>query len=158
MDVTHQQEHHPFISKTRDRKRALNLLLPKILGIIWEVGKPRSNGGYSAKIDGDIALSVSNLMTLDVYAPMKSGLKKVLSTYVSGVRVDADPRFYKYCEGRVGVMSWYRGEWEDTIMADPASPMSISRGFFIRSVPIGTRNTLSSRNSTKVPVSSVRFA
>ncbi|MGZ5829681.1 MAG: hypothetical protein ACXWJW_14230 [Xanthobacteraceae bacterium] len=131
MDFSHLQEHHPFISKTRDRSSVLNLLVPKILGIVWEKGLPSNGIGISAKVNGGIGLFVSNHLTLDVHAPMKSNSKKVLSAYVSAVRVGDEPKLYRYCEGHVSIMSWHRGEWEDSIMADSAGPLSISRGFLL---------------------------
>jgi hypothetical protein len=37
--------------------------------------------------------------------------------------------FIAIATGCVGVMSWRRGEWEDVIMADPESTVSIQQFF-----------------------------
>jgi hypothetical protein len=112
------------ISKVRNRNEVLKRLVPKIFGVIGERGQRLEEfPGCSARIDGELILMGSQLgpdrIVLSVYWTLKSQLTKVFSAHVYGGLEN----------GRVGLMSWRRGAWEDAVMADAATPLSLSEMF-----------------------------
>jgi hypothetical protein len=125
----------PRISSIRRRDKVLRLLLPKTFGLFWRRGQVVVNGYpvCSVQLQRDIVLSVSPLlphrMMLSVYAPVNAKRMKVLSAHVTNMPMYMDPDFYRNCDGCVCILSWRRGKWEDVIMADPASTLSIPQFF-----------------------------
>ena len=120
------------ISDVRNRDKVLRSLLPKIFGLCW--GQVvRCCSGCSVQLQNEITLSVFPLLphrvVLSVYAPVNAKPKKVFSAHVTNMPMYMDPKFYRNCDGLVGVMSWRRGGWEDIIIADPANPLSIPQFF-----------------------------
>jgi hypothetical protein len=124
----------PRISSIKKRDLVLRSLLPKTFGILLRRGRlVYGYGGSSVQLPSDIVLSVSPLlphrMMLSVYAPVDAGPMKVFSAHVTNMPMYMDPDFYRNYDGCVCVLSWRRGEWEDVIMADPESTLSIQQFF-----------------------------
>jgi hypothetical protein len=117
------------ISMVRNRNEVLKHILPKIFGIISERGQwLEAYPGCSASLDGGLTLSGGHLgadrIALSAYSPLKSQITKVFSAHVMDLPSSGYPNFY-----RVGVQSWRRGPWEDAVMADAATPLSLSETF-----------------------------
>jgi hypothetical protein len=119
------------ISRIRDRNTVLELLVPKILGILCARGqKLHGFGNCSVRLNETIVLSADRMDThrlmVSVYDEPASDIVKVLSLHVTDFPSAMDPNFYRYRGGRVAVLSWRRGKWEDAIMADKVASLSIS--------------------------------
>jgi hypothetical protein len=122
------------ISQIRSRNEVLKLLVPKIFGIICAKGQSlEAFPGCSAELDGEITLTGSHLgpdrIVLSAYWPLKSQITKVFSAYVMDLLGSGDPNFYRFWNGHVGLLSWRRGTWEDAVMAQAATPLSVSETF-----------------------------
>jgi hypothetical protein len=122
------------ISQVRGRNEVLKHLLPKIFGIICEKGQCFEDfPGCSVRLDGEVTLTGCHLgpncIVLSAYWPLKSQMTKVFSAHVIDLPSSGDPNFYRFWNGHVGVMSWRRGAWEDTVMANAATPLSLSETF-----------------------------
>jgi hypothetical protein len=118
------------VSLVRSRNEALESLIPKLLGILWEMGRFDRHGQVTAIIDADIELGGYILgwgcFGLHVYAP--SGLVsclKVFSAHV-GDRSITDPAYFPYWGGRCGILSWKRGPWEDRVITQHAEPRTFA--------------------------------
>jgi hypothetical protein len=112
-----------MISRVKDRDRVLQLLVPKIFGMLNCRGQRLHGfGGRSMHINELIVLSVSRIdahrLMVSVYNGRAPNLVKVLSLHVNDLPAAADPDFYRYLDGRVAVLNWRRGTWEDSIMAE----------------------------------------
>jgi len=136
MNTTVTGENFVLISKTKNRDAVLAQLLPKSFGTICQRGQ-KIDGfpGSSVQLDGDHILTGSHLgpdrIMLSVYSPVNSRTMKVFSAHVTDSPAQGDPNFYRNWNGCVGLMSWRRGAWEDTIMANDAAPLSLSEVFLI---------------------------
>jgi hypothetical protein len=122
------------LSAVRNRDAVLANLLPKIFGIICSRGRGvHGVGDCTAQLDGDLTVMAGhfgpNSIQVAVYWPVKGRQTKVLSAYVIASPIAGDPDRYRHMSGRVSLMSWRRGRWEDAIMADPAIPRSPSEVF-----------------------------
>ena len=122
------------ISKVKSRNDVLKHLLPKTFGIICVKGQNLEGfGDCSARLDGQLILTGSHLgpdrIMLSAYWPLKSVLTKVFSVHVTDLPSSGDPRFYRFYNGCVGLLSWRRGEWEDVVMGHVATPLSLSETF-----------------------------
>jgi hypothetical protein len=123
------------LSRVRSRDRVLAVLVPKLLGILWDIGaSPGLLGGISsvAGIDSDIEIGGSKFREgtffLHVCVAPELGAwnwRKVFSAHVAD-RVFADPAYFPYCGGRCGILSWKRGPWEDRVMAQPSAPRTFA--------------------------------
>ena len=119
------------VSKLRSRDQVLDLIIPKILGLL---GCPRTAAptGVKVTVNGSIELYLrqfaDNGFALSVYAPTaKSLVDKVFSAHlVPFPPSGADPAFFCYQRGRCGVMSWKRGTWEDAIAESSNAPCEIA--------------------------------
>jgi hypothetical protein len=134
-----------LVSKIRDRDAVLGAIVPKILGIVRTEGqKVHGFGGRSVQLTGAIVLSASAIdahrLMVSVYHESLSGIVKVLSLHVTDFPSAADPDFYRNQGGRVAVLSWRRGIWEDAIMADDAAPLPIS-GLFVERLHVNKQTS-----------------
>src|SRR5271155_3748295 len=113
------------ISAIRSRDEVISILVPKMLGILWEAGQPEkfslapSYGRVNALIGSDggriwtgaFVLGPENF-GLDVYAPtVRSPITKVFSASIGTCPSGFCPPF-TYWNGRCGILSWRRGPWE----------------------------------------------
>lgn len=128
--MTHSQDVFPKVSATRNREQALSLLLPKILCILSEKGQPGRRaepgelvcpGDIIARVNSELEIGVSALReeAVIVHAYLRTDIfnsKKVLSVHLTKQDF-GDPQFFRYWDGRCGILSWRRGTWEDAIMA-----------------------------------------
>jgi len=91
---------------------------------------------------------VSILNRIRPHPEISSDLEKsdhVLSVHVTDFPAAMDPDFYRYQAGRVAVLSWRRGRWEDAIMVEKAAPVSIVEVFGSAPRPVdGIRPSFSS--------------
>jgi hypothetical protein len=122
------------ISSIRNRDEVLKRFLPKVFGIICEKGQCLEGlPGCAAKLEGELTLMGCHLgpdrIVLSVYWPLKSQTTKVFSAYVIDLPGSGDPNFYRFWNGHVGLLSWRRGTWEDAVMAQAATPVSVSETF-----------------------------
>ena len=141
MSVNTPQEGFSPTGKRKSRDEVLAHLLPKISGIICDRGgKMDGFSGSSAQLIGDVVLIGSQLspnrIVFSVYSPVKSRTMKVFSAHVTNTPAYGDPKFYRYYEGSVGLLSWRRGEWEEVIMLDVAAPRSLSEAFVMGLFPM----------------------
>ena len=120
------------VSKNRSRDQVLAVLIPQLLGLIWDRGGPdplKVHGGPTVRIGSQIAaggyLVAPGVFGVHVYAEHRSDpYTKVFSVHLAD-RAAADPGF-NYLEGRCAVLSWKRGAWEDTIMHEQTDPRTIA--------------------------------
>lgn len=92
------------VSHIRNRDFALGMLIPKILGILWETGQ-RDKFGANTVFDKNIRISASpirkNAIVLDVWSPDS----KMLSIHLADEPVADQPHYFRYQSGR-SVLSW----------------------------------------------------
>jgi hypothetical protein len=116
------------VSHIRNRDSVLGMLLPKILGILWETGQ-RDKFGANTVFDKNISISASpirkNAIVLDVWSPDS----KMLSIHLADEPVADQPHYFRYQSGRCSVLSWKRGAWEDRIMTAAVEPREIAQMF-----------------------------
>jgi hypothetical protein len=118
-----------------NRNQVLGELVPKVLGIVAQRGCDVAGlGGCAAMIGDDIAASAHRLglfrIMLGVYCQWRSEPVKVLSLHTTtNTARYFDPDDYKYVDGKVALLSWRRGGWENDIMRDPAPAISIDDAF-----------------------------
>jgi hypothetical protein len=122
------------VSNIRNRAAVLRMVVPKILGILCTRGqKLHDFGGRSVRLTETVVLSAhpidAHRLMIGVYDGPVWEIVKVLSLHVTDFPDAADPSFYRYQGGRVAVLSWRRGKWEDAVMADETAPISISEAF-----------------------------
>lgn len=134
-----------LISKTRDRNAVLSAIVPKILGIVRARGRKLHDfGGRSVQLTGAIVLSADAIdahrLMVSVYDETASGIVKVLSLHVTDFPSATDPNFYRYQGGRVAVLSWRWGRWEDAVMADETAPLSFS-GLFVERLRVNKQTS-----------------
>jgi hypothetical protein len=120
------------------RDEALDRLIPKILGILWERGDINSLSGVTTHLENGIeiggyyvrpgAFGLSVGVPEDPLPPpnWRVTLKPVFSVHLDATSPGPDYRF-NYQEGRCTVLGWRRGEWENHIAAQPAAPRSIDQ-------------------------------
>jgi hypothetical protein len=123
------------VSQVRSRDEALEILLPKFLGILWETGKVDKgigalHGNVTAFIDGEVELGGFVLgygvFGLHAYAPTaRSPWTKVFSAHLGDPSV-VDPSYFPYWGGRCCILSWKRGRWEDRIVAKREAPRTVA--------------------------------
>jgi hypothetical protein len=118
-------------SKIRNRDTVLGAIIPKIFGILCARGQELHGFGRCAvRLTEDIVLSAHPLGTerimLSVYDVVNSEITKVFSAHVNDTPSGFDPGFFRYQGGRVAILSWRRGRWEDVVIADEIPPRSIS--------------------------------
>jgi hypothetical protein len=118
------------ISKIRNRDTVLGAVIPKIHGILCAKGsKLHGFGGCSVQLTDDMVLSANRLgrerIVLSVYDVVNSEIIKVFSAHVNDDPGGFDRAFFRYQGGRVAILSWRRGTWEDVVMVDPSSSRPI---------------------------------
>lgn len=114
------------ISKIRDRDAVLGAIVPKILRILCAKGsKLHGFGGMSVQLTDELVLSASPLgserIMLSAYHGAGEQIAKVFSAHVNGCPIKFDPQLFRYHSGRIAILSWRRGIWEDVVMADPTA-------------------------------------
>jgi hypothetical protein len=121
------------VSKHRDRDAVLGILVPKMLEIVRAKGlKIEGFGERSVQLTDEVVLSTSSLGAERIMVSVYDGPAKVFSAHVNDSPNDFDPGFFRYRGGRVAVLSWRRGAWEDAVVADPplhANPECVTCGF-----------------------------
>jgi hypothetical protein len=128
------------IGRIRNRDSVLELIVPKVLGILNARGqKLRGSGACSLQLNKTIVLSASSIdahrLMMSVYDGPGSEIVKAFSLDVTDFPSAMDPDFYRYRGGRVAVLSWCRGKWEDAIMVKKIPSLSISEA--LRQGPTG---------------------
>lgn len=134
-------EQVPQVSKIRERARALELILPKFLGVLWRgvpcpEGPPSSDdtrlrvGDYVVQIGSDLTIGGSYLGSIAymIHAyirPPGEDWKKIFSAHVAD-GVFTDKSFFRYWEGRCAILSWKRGTWEDRLLAESDEPRTLA--------------------------------
>jgi hypothetical protein len=123
------------VSLVRRRDEALHLLIPKLLGVLWEAG--RADKGPSA-IHGKVTAPIESQIEVGGYllGPGRFGIHvyvaidgaeitKVFSAHLGDPSV-VDSRLFPYYGGRCGILSWKRGPWEDRIVAEKIEPRTVA--------------------------------
>lgn len=135
------------VSQIRSRDKALGILLPKLLGVLWERGEPGEiPGSTKAFIGNEIDLpgitidgrgreielgggrnpGVHGAWHIHAYASTpRERWTKVFSAHI-GSQMVADPEHFPYWDGRCAVLSWKRGPWEDRIAAERGEPRTVA--------------------------------
>jgi hypothetical protein len=116
-------------SRKGNREEALVQLIPKMLGVLHEEGQSsRLPSSRLAVLSTGVEVSACYLapsrIVLGAYSPLNDRFVKVFSAHVTERSELADPAFYRYVGGSVGLLSWRRGEWEDAVMAHAAQAMT----------------------------------
>lgn len=119
-----------LFSRTRSREKALALILPKLLGVLWDKGK---SGEYSGRAEAFIGkeLELSGIemhpgaycISVYLYTP-ELNWKKVLSAHVASETIING--VWPYWSGRCRVLSWKRGPWEDRIVAEQVQSRTVA--------------------------------
>lgn len=117
-----------LVSANRNRDRALQLLVPEILGLFWDRSQVDVLG-EEVWLDDEIWLSAVQfndfVFAISVYAPTsRTPIDKVLSLhiYIAGAESTRKP---SYLAGQCSVLGWKRGRWEDRIYGEAAEPRAI---------------------------------
>lgn len=114
-------------SKNRNRDEVLSVIVPKILGKIWDSADIDQRFGLCAIVNGNIAIGASKInwggFCIHVYLFDGDDAKKVLSLHL-GDRATTTEGF-DYMDGRCAVLNWKRGDWEDTIAALDVVPRTL---------------------------------
>lgn len=119
------------VSATRNREEALSRLLPKFLGVLWDLGEPGYLcGSVVAKINERLEIGGSPIdgVRFVVHAYVNVGPEKfvkVFSAHLAPVG-GGDPGFFQRWGGRCSLLSWRRGPWEDVISEYPVPPRTIA--------------------------------
>jgi hypothetical protein len=105
-----------------------------MMGVLAARGqKLHALGGSSVLLSDQTELSASFIdadrIALSAYHPKEDQQIKVFSAHVTDLPSLGDPSFYRYQNGKVAIMSWRRGSWEDTVMGEREPPMSIPFAF-----------------------------
>jgi hypothetical protein len=119
------------VSATRDREAALSRLLPKFLGVLWDLGEPgHLPGSVVAIVNEKLEIGGSPIDGVRFVAhayvkvePQK--FVKVFSAHLAPVG-GGDPMFFQRWGGRCGLLSWRRGPWEDVISEYPIPPRTMA--------------------------------
>lgn len=115
------QPNPPSVSSIRSRDEALGLLVPQILGIIWD------HGTMSVELPGEInvgAYCVSfRAFGIHVYVETT----KMFSAHIACKSVidDRVRHEWAYQGGQCAILSWKRGIWEDLVIMETVEPRSI---------------------------------
>jgi hypothetical protein len=76
-------------------------------------------------------------IALSIYAPIKLRTVKVFLAHLIDQPALHDSRFYRYLNGRLGLMTWKRGDsWERVILAEQAISLTIERAFAAKVFPM----------------------
>jgi hypothetical protein len=109
-------------------------LLPKLLGALWEFGRPGSlAGSIEAKVSerleiGSVTLG-SNVLVIHAYLRCEADkISKVFSAHLV-LKGTCDPRIFKNWEGQCAILSWRRGAWEDVLLASSSAPRTLDELF-----------------------------
>ena len=124
------------VSQIRKREDAAAILLPKIIGLIWDIGGNKSTKGFEpvsqmAEVDLEstsihLARMSNGGFMLSVYGSSNTEkFTKVFSAHVGEAHL-FDDRFKRIWEGRCGVLSWKRGPWEDAIASTDSEPRTLA--------------------------------
>jgi hypothetical protein len=107
------------VSGIRSRDKALEYILPKFLGILWEKGRPGAlPGSVKATLGQDVELDAA---PFGADAPTsRDPITKVFSAHLTPDASFVDPHYFRYQGGRCAILSWSRGSWEDQIAAADA--------------------------------------
>lgn len=117
------------ISKNRDRECVIRHLLSKIFSTLRERGHPDLDYlAIAVHLPEDVTIATcesdSCVTLLSVYWLIHGRIVKVFSAHIlRGADMRGDPNFYRYGNGRVRVINWRRGRWEDMIVADAATAL-----------------------------------
>jgi hypothetical protein len=116
------------VSRISARNIALGMLVPKLLGILWETGTAQEQGA-KATFDRDLEIGASFFRADGVALSVWSPSAKVLSLHLAADPAAVDPQSFRYQSGRCSVLNWDRGSWEHQIMASAARPRQIVQIF-----------------------------
>jgi hypothetical protein len=120
----------PLLSRLRRRDEVLQLLVPKMLGLVWERGEV----GVTDHVVHAVEQSVHIVTHLDSYftggeaiygISVYAAPGKVLSTHVAIAH--GSPKAYPYLLYRCAVISWKRGVWEDVLFGAQVTPRTIEQ-------------------------------
>jgi hypothetical protein len=123
------------ITTIRDRDRVISELLPKVFGIIAQLGHSVPGYGHCAALVGEDVIITgapfcSHRVMLGIYYPVsRSEVMKVFSAHVSSVSQFGDIAFYRYWDNHVGILSWRRGGREELIMSQETASLAVSEAF-----------------------------
>jgi hypothetical protein len=124
------------ITRIRDRDRVISKLLPKVFGIIAQLGHSVPGyGHYAASVGEDVIITgvvpfCSDRAMLSIYNPVsRSDVMKVFSANVSSVPQFGGIAFYRYWDNHVGILSWRRGGWEELIVSQETASLAVSEAF-----------------------------
>ena len=116
------------VSLIHDRDTVLGMLIPKILGILWETGR-RNELGAKAAFDKNIEIDASPIRSHAIMLSVWTPKSKVLSFHLADDPASVVPSYFRYQSGRCSVLSWKRGAWEDRIMTAAVEPREIAQIF-----------------------------
>src|SRR5579863_2699737 len=114
------------VSDIHDRDTALGMLIPTILGILWETGR-RDELGVKAAFDKNIEIGASPIRTHAIMLSVWTPESKVLSFHLADDPASVVTSDFRYQSGRCMLLSWKRGTWEDRIMTSAAQPREIAQ-------------------------------
>jgi hypothetical protein len=69
---------------------------------------------------------------LSAYHGAGEQIVKVFSAHVNGCPIKFDPELFRYHSGRIAILSWRRGIWEDVVMADATTTTAMSPPYAVR--------------------------
>ncbi len=117
------------VSSIRSRDAVLEMLVPKLLGIVWTSGR-FEQPGFNAKCAPDLSIGAARFcedaIALSVWDPST----KLLSLHIARDTAMVDPARFRYMSGKCCVLNWKRGKWEDEVMKSAAEPRAMHQAFY----------------------------
>jgi hypothetical protein len=126
--INHGRQRKPKRFRVR-RDKMLRVLLPKILGLLWERGRaPTGRNFVSVELGRAVEIGCfamgDGIFDVTVNAFVDSDWAKVFSAYLAGHPV-RDAR-YRYWENRCAIVAWKRGEWETLVIEQTVTPRAMA--------------------------------
>ena len=119
------------VNLIRSRDKALDYLLPQILGLLWDRGgidPLREHAGKVVRLGNGVVIGgeylVRGAFLVHVYDPNPT---KVFSAHLAERAVIAPDNYsHNYHQWRCSILSWRRGDWENDIVAEQTEPRTIA--------------------------------
>ncbi len=120
------------ISSMHSREAALRLLIPQIIGLLWDRGmSTRSQCAGLATVRIETGLEIGGYHVAPgafglhtYFEAVNSPISKVFSAHLFDPAFKITPG--RYLDGKCDILSWRRGNWEERVMAEQTNPRTVA--------------------------------